>query len=97
MLGYEYHEGAETEYFEAISYYARIEANLGLSFVTEVESAIERARQFPAAYGRIGASLRHVATHRFPYAVIYEVLEDRIFIWAVAHTSRKPGYWRERM
>ena len=97
MLGYEYHEAAEAEYHEAIRYYSRKSGDLGLSFVTEVESAIERARQFPEAYGRAGPNLRHVITRRFPYAIVYEILEDRIFIWALMQGNREPGYWRERL
>jgi plasmid stabilization system protein ParE len=97
VVGYEYHSSAQAEYLEAIRYYSRIRAELGLSFVTEVESAIERARQHPAAYGRVADHLRHVGTHRFPYVIIYEVREDRVFIWAVAHASRQPGYWKGRI
>jgi plasmid stabilization system protein ParE len=96
VVGYEYHPAAQIEYFEAIHYYSRIRLELGMSFVTEVESAIQRARQFPEAYGKVSSSLRHVGTHRFPYAIIYEILGDRFFIWAVAHTSREPGYWKAR-
>ena len=97
MVGYEYHQAAEAEYLAAVRYYSGIRPELGRSFVTEVESAIERARHFPEAYGRVAESLRHIGTHRFPYAIVYEVREDRIFIWAVAHTSREPGYWKTRI
>ena len=27
----------------------------------------------------------------------YEEFDDKIVIWAVAHTKRFPGYWRERL
>jgi toxin ParE1/3/4 len=97
VVGYEYQSEAESEYLDAARYYARIDAELGISFVTEVESAIERARQFPESYGKIGGNYRHILTHRFSYAIIYELMQDRIFIWAVAHTSRAPGYWFERI
>ena len=97
MVGYEYHPAAETEYLAAIRYYSRVSLELGMSFVTEVESAIQRARQFPEAYGKMTDSLRHIGTHRFPYAIIYECRGDRIVIWAVAHTSREPGYWKARI
>jgi len=80
VVGYEYHPAAEAEYFETIRYYSRIRLELGLSFVTEVENAIQRARQFPEAYGKVADSLRHIGTHRFPYAIIYESRGDRIFI-----------------
>jgi hypothetical protein len=32
----------------------------------------------------------------WPYKIVYSVEVDIIFIWAVAHDSRKPGYWRKR-
>lgn len=96
MVGYEYHPAAETEYLEAVRYYSRIRSELGMSFVTEVESAIQRARQYPEAYAKVSDNLRHIGTHRFPYILIYEILADRILIWAVAHTSREPGYWKAR-
>lgn len=97
MIGYEYHPAAELEYHEAIKYYAKIHGELALRFVEEVEAAVQRAREFPEVYGRIGIGLRHVVTRRFPFLIVYEVRPDRIFIWAVAHGSRAPGYWRERL
>jgi toxin ParE1/3/4 len=97
VVGYEYHSTAEAEYLEAVRHYSRIREELGLSFVTEVESAIERARRFPEAYGKVAPNIRHIGTRRFPYVIIYEALPDRIFIWAVAHTSREPGYWKKRV
>ena len=97
MLGYEYHPDAEAEYHAAICYYSRIRAELGMAFVSEVERAVERARLFPESHRRIGGHLRRVLTRRFSYSIVYEIMEGRILIWAVAHTSRKPGYWKERL
>jgi hypothetical protein len=34
---------------------------------------------------------------RHPYLVIYAELGDHIVVFAVAHTSKQPGYWRERL
>lgn len=33
----------------------------------------------------------------FPYRVIYFARDDLLMIVAVAHTKRRPGYWRERL
>lgn len=97
MIGYQYHPAAEAEYHESILYYSRVDAGLGLSFVKEIEAAVERARQFPEAYGKITHELRHVLTHRFSYSILYETLPGEILIWAVMHSSRRPEYWKERM
>ena len=32
----------------------------------------------------------------FPYELIYEIHDDTAVIIAVAHSSRQPGYWRDR-
>ena len=33
----------------------------------------------------------------YPYDLIYAVLAEEIVILAVAHHSRQPGYWQERL
>ena len=32
----------------------------------------------------------------FPYYVAYRIREHEIYIVAIAHTSRRPGYWKSR-
>ena len=97
VLGYEYHPEAEAEYLAEVEYYSRVSADLGLRFVKEVESAIARARQFPEVWAPLPGNLRRIRPQHFPHSVVYEVMPGRVFIWAVAHGSRRPGYWRTRM
>lgn len=33
---------------------------------------------------------------RFPYSVLYAVASDRVWVVAVAHQHRRPGYWQQR-
>ena len=33
----------------------------------------------------------------FPFDIVFEEFDDHIVIYAVAHTKRKLGYWRERL
>jgi len=33
---------------------------------------------------------------RFPYRLIYRVRDEDVYIVAIAHTSRRPGYWQNR-
>jgi plasmid stabilization system protein ParE len=97
VFGYEYHPAAEAEYLAAVERYSKIDPQLGMAFVVEIENTIGRVRQFPEAWPPLPGNLRRALTHRFPYSVIYEVMADRIFIWAVVHASREPGYWRRRL
>ena len=97
VSGYRYHEEAAEEYHAEIRYYRRIHPNLGRAFVKEVEAAIARICEFPEAHSPIGKGLRRCPVKRFRHAIIYEVIPDSVFIWAVIHTSREPGYWMGRL
>lgn len=33
----------------------------------------------------------------FPYRLVYCVLDQELVVIAVAHESRRPGYWRDRV
>ena len=32
----------------------------------------------------------------FPYLIVYESFDTEVFVYAVAHASRRPNYWRRR-
>ena len=97
MLAYRFHEQAAAEYQHDIRYYRQISPSLGATVVSEVEAAIKRIRHSPQVHSPIGDNLRRGLVRRFRHAVIYEIQPDGIFIWAVMHTSREPGYWKEQM
>lgn len=74
---------------------------LGDEFRLEVQAYVEWAatRELPgtASGSRHGHKLRRLLLHRFPYALIFELRRDECVVWAVAHTSRRPGFWRRRI
>jgi len=41
--------------------------------------------------------IRRAKVRRHPYLVVYAILPDQLVVLAIAHTSKKPGYWRERI
>jgi len=41
--------------------------------------------------------IRRAKVERHPYLVVYAVLEDQLVVLAIAHSSKQPGYWRERI
>jgi len=88
---------AEQELVEGAQFYAR-EANeeLGHAFISEFERSVTLLREQP----RLGAvwrgPVRRLPLRRFPYSIIYYLSESEIRVLAVAHQSRKPGFWRGR-
>jgi plasmid stabilization system protein ParE len=93
----EFHPDALAEYEAAALYYRGQREGLQLRFVENVENAIERIVENPSAWRRFDGEIRHCLTHVFPYAVLYTIEPDYIFIVAVMHSRREPGYWRNRI
>jgi toxin ParE1/3/4 len=54
--------------------------------------------QFPEAapQWRNRPDRRFAVLDRFPFAVPYQIKREEIVILALAHTSRRPGYWSRR-
>jgi plasmid stabilization system protein ParE len=95
-MRYEFHPEAEREFTEEAAYYESEMPGLGGRFATEIERAIDLLLEHPESGASIDAELRHFVLRRFPHSIIYSVIEDTLFVVAIAHARRKPGYWRSR-
>ena len=65
--------------------------------VFEIVSATVRALAYPQAGTPATNDTRRVFLKDFPFAVVYRPDTDGITIFALAHHSRRPGYWRSRV
>ena len=97
MKQHVFHPEAEEEYIEAARYYAGLEVELGCRFYDEVERLIREVRSQPMRFWMFDPPVRRHLSTVFPYAVVYLEQPDRIWIVAVMHCKRKPGYWRQRL
>ncbi|MBI3944631.1 MAG: type II toxin-antitoxin system RelE/ParE family toxin [Armatimonadetes bacterium] len=94
----EFHPSALEEYTEAAAHYAAIRDDLAEEFLQEMEHGIARILEYPHAWPVIDQDARRYVLKRFPYGVYYRVVdEDTIFVVAVMHQKRRPGYWRHRL
>lgn len=87
---------AEDEFAEAIAYYDARSRGLGDRFAEAVESQLRKICDLPKAAAEIDQGFRRRLVPNYPYSVIYEIIGEQIVIHAVAHQSRRPGYWRGR-
>jgi toxin ParE1/3/4 len=92
-----YIEAALEEILEAEFYFETQREGLGEVFREELNAVVDILLEFPES-GRIinKKGIRKQLLSRFPYAIIYVLDEDILLILAVAHTSRKPNYWKDR-
>ena len=45
----------------------------------------------------IPPQVRRCLTRRFPYGIIYQIVDHEILIIAVMHLKRRPMYWQNRI
>ncbi|OGU34315.1 MAG: hypothetical protein A2068_05190 [Ignavibacteria bacterium GWB2_35_6b] len=93
----EFIEPASLELDDAIEYYNLQSAGLGFNFFDEVLETINLISLFPAIWSPNSNNTRKAVLSKFPFNLIYTILEEKIFIIAVAHQHREPEYWIDRM
>ena len=91
-----FHPEALAEFHATVEHYERERPGLGHAFAEAVRGTTRRVAEAPLSGAPFTAGTRRLFVRRFPYAVVYAAEADRIFIIAVAHFRRRPGYWRGR-
>jgi plasmid stabilization system protein ParE len=79
-----------------VDYYHRDNAGLGSKFLQALEDATARVLAYPLAGSPAQHETRRVFLRDFPFALVYSADEQGITIYALAHHSCRPGYWRNR-
>jgi len=92
-----FHPEARIEFAEAALYYASILPDLGRRLHDEINRLIIDACRAPGTFRFIRKPARRHFTREFPYGIIYVERPDDIWILAVMHLHREPGYWTHRM
>jgi toxin ParE1/3/4 len=94
----EFHEEAAADYDAAFDWYLRRSPDTALRFSSAVESALGQILQAPDRWAESDFSTRRFLLKHFPYILVYRKKTSEIIqILAVAHTSRKPKYWKGRV
>ncbi len=95
-----FHEIADMEFIDTIGYYRDIRHALAESFSNAVREAVTSLAAQPLAGTRLNSrttELRWWPVRKFPYSIIYRVLESRLVVIAVSHEKHRPNYWRRRV
>jgi plasmid stabilization system protein ParE len=92
-----YHEAAEDELLNEIGYLELRANGLGRRFFEEIRRSEKLISQFPESAEEIRPGIRKRILRKFRYSLIYSIEEEGVLILAVAHHSRRPGYWLGRI
>lgn len=91
-----FRRGAIADGRAAAEWYRLANPETADAFESALRDALARIGDFPGIGSPSVGGLRRLLLTRFPYAVIYREGPREMTIVAIAHTSRRSGYWRNR-
>lgn len=87
-------DDAKAEARHAFGWYLAESVTAALAFEQELSSAMtilaEEAHTFPIYEGET----RRYLLPSFPFGILFDLTEDVVFVIAIAHLKREPGYWK---
>ena len=92
------HRRAVAEIDHEVDYYESRQSGLGSELEDEIDHAYSMILRFPLASAQWGdrPDRRVYVLDRFPFTIPYQIAGEEIVVLALAHTSRRPGYWSRR-
>jgi hypothetical protein len=90
------HPEVPQELEAAALWYEQRQPSLGTDFLEEYEATLARILNAPERWRKIRGENRKLNFHRFPYAIVYSVHGDVLYLKAVMHQHRRPFYWARR-
>ncbi len=88
---------ALNEFWDAYDWYRERNPQVAEDFKRVFDKGQQLIRSFPTRWGKHLSGTRSYRLFSFPYHLVYTVDENEILIVAVAHTSRRPAYWKDRL
>ncbi len=91
-----FHPDTAHEIKGSYEWYQNQAEGLGENFIEELESAYEAIAELPETWPKFTKNCRRFLLRKFPFSIIYQLDNDAVFVLAIMHNSRKPGYWEGR-
>src|SRR5262245_49514517 len=88
--------GAQADYQDAYAWYFARSVRAAVNFQIAVDQAVHQISAAPEQWPLLDDIHRSFILRRYPYSIIYRVVNGNVVIVAVAHARRRPGYWQNR-
>ena len=97
MLPLKFFEEASEEIEKERQFYRERSESAETAFLRELDHAIQSVSEAPHRWPAHIENTRRYVLPTFPFSLVYFVEQDSVFVVALEHQSRRPGYWRERV
>lgn len=93
---------AKVEINDHVEWYAERDLDVAERLAAQFEEAVIEIARKPLQFSlmemrRNPGNVRRVLLKGFPIYIPYQIVADDVYVIAVAHTARRPAYWRGRL
>jgi toxin ParE1/3/4 len=81
----------------ADDWYRERSVDAGVEFIVAISDALETISKAPKRGPQYLHGTRRFLLRRFPFSIVYLDEPGVVTNVAVAHSKRKPGYWKQRL
>ncbi len=83
---------AQNDAEEAIAYYRNINERLAINFLKTLENLYHKLQDQPYNYSFFDTvkQLRSISFLKFPYPIIFQIIDDSVYIYAIRNTHQNP-------
>jgi plasmid stabilization system protein ParE len=95
-LKIQFHESAAEEMETALAWYETRSPKAADRLFQELTGLLDQIAGSPQTFAFTESGHRRAVLRRYPFIVIFVERPKYIYVLAVAHAKRRPGYWRNR-
>jgi plasmid stabilization system protein ParE len=95
-LNIQFHKFAVEETAAAVDWYRDRSPAAADGFMRELNTLLAQVVSSPAIFARADPGYRRAVFRHYPFSIVYTERQNQIYVIAVAHAKRRPGYWRNR-
>ncbi|MGK3959348.1 type II toxin-antitoxin system RelE/ParE family toxin [Sorangium sp. So ce118] len=90
---------ADAELTAAADWYEQEREGLGDHLLAEADRVLNAIAASRTPWPLVPGStiVRRFLFTRFPYVIYFVIRDEHVLVLAFGHTSRRPGYWRNRL
>ncbi|MCP4755005.1 MAG: type II toxin-antitoxin system RelE/ParE family toxin [Proteobacteria bacterium] len=88
---------AEDDLSKAFTWYEERRKGLGHDFLLQVDAAFRFIERNPFVFPEVYKKTRRYLIKRFPYKILYRVVDPKIVVLAIIYGGRDPEWIRKRM
>lgn len=97
MIEIQISEDALRDLDDGFWFYENQEEGLGDYFATHLRADIEGLKITAGIHNRPYRSLHRLLSHRFPYAIFYDLSKNRVLVVAVIDCRRRPKWIKNHL